>query len=132
MSQDKLRERLVEVARRRRAREADNVGPPGSPELDAQTPLDAEARDRIRARVMKEIGPPPAGQVIPFPLRRRLGTAAAVVAAMAAVVLLFVWPGSRPGMPAYEATFSGESMVRGSEPSGPPRVGPGSSLTLVA
>ncbi|HYV46530.1 MAG TPA: hypothetical protein VFA20_16810 [Myxococcaceae bacterium] len=128
MSQDKLRDGLVEAARRRRARDA---SAPSGP--DALAPLDAEAKDRIAARVMEEIGAP-AAQVIPF--RRRLRVVAGVggvVAALAAALVVFLRPAGPPPLPAYEATFSGESAMRGTEPSaGPPRVGPGSALSLVA
>ncbi len=129
MSQDKLRDRLVEVARRRRAREE-----AARPELDALPPLDAEAKDRISARVMREIGAAPPAPVIPM-RRRWQGAAAAgmAMAAMAAAVILFLRPGRLPPLPVYEATFSGDLSMRGSEPAAsPPRVGPGSALTLTA
>jgi len=144
MSQDKLRERLVEVARRRREREAAALDPAVHPAPEALAPLDAEARERIAARVMKEIAPAPTAptaqptgrapgaRVLAFPSRRQLRTAAAVVAALAAALVLYVWPARTSPLPAYQATFAGETMVRGSEPPAPARVGPGSVLTLVA
>jgi len=124
MSQDKLRERLAEVARRRRAREAAEADP------EAQAPLDAQARERITARVMREISAAPGARVIPFRRPERAG-AAGVAAAMAAMLLLLLRP-SRLPLPAYEASFAGEAALRGDAPSGPARVGPGSALALVA
>jgi len=127
MSQDKLRDRLVEAARRRRAQEAT-----APPEPDALAPLDAEAKDRITARVMEEIGAAPGAQVIPF--RRRVRVAAGVaVAALAAALVLFLRPPGPAPLPAYEASFSGESALRGTQSQAePPRVGPGSELSLIA
>ncbi|HEY8206536.1 MAG TPA: hypothetical protein VIG99_03575 [Myxococcaceae bacterium] len=127
MSQDKLRDRLVEAARQRRAREE-----AARPELDALPPLDAEAKNRISARVMREMGAAPPAAVIP--LRRRWQTVAGVgVAAMAAALVLLIRPPRLAPLPTYEATFSGDLSMRGTGPQEvPARVGPGSVLTLTA
>jgi hypothetical protein len=126
MSQDKLRDRLVEAARRRRAREA-----AAPPDPDALAPLDAEAKDRISARVMRELEAAPPAQVIP--LRRKVQVSVSVaVMALAAMLVLLARP-SGAALPAYEVTFSGERSMRGEETAGePPRVGPGSALSLLA
>jgi hypothetical protein len=130
MSQDKLRDRLVEAARRRRAREATEP-----PDPEALAPLDSAAKDRMAARALEALQPPAAqAQVIPFRRRARVvSVAGAALAALAAALVLFLRPAGPSPLPAYEATFSGESALRGTEPpSGPPRVGPGSALTLLA
>jgi hypothetical protein len=129
MSQDKLRDRLVEAARRRRALEAT-----APPDPDALAPLDAEAKGRIGARVLEEIGAAPAGRVVPF--RRRLRVPAAVAGAavaLAAVLVMFLRLVGPAPLPGYEAAFAGESALRGTQPQAEPaRVGPGSALSLVA
>jgi len=108
---------------------------------EAFKPLDAGAKERIAARLERQLAeepaqeaaPPPA-RVVPISSSRRWRGLAPALAAMAAAaaVLVVVLPRQGPPLPAYTLALSSEQGVRSGAP-GPevPRLGPGSQLDLL-
>jgi ferric-dicitrate binding protein FerR (iron transport regulator) len=107
---------------------------------EAFKPLDSAARDRITARLERELSAeapkealPPA-QVVPLAPRRRLRMAVPGVAALAAAaaVFLLVSPRGGPPLPGYTLSLSSEQEVRSGAPEAEvPRLGPGSLIDLI-
>jgi len=104
--------------------------------LEANRPLDADARARIVDRILaSQRSQPGAGEVIVLsPPKRRMGLAMAAFAVAAALVLWYSLS-TRPGspeiasIPPYGIAISGEIQGSRSEPGVPaetPRFGPGS------
>ncbi|MBN1205934.1 MAG: hypothetical protein JXB05_13540 [Myxococcaceae bacterium] len=137
---ESLTEGTLSEADRRELERLAQQEPAAGEAYEAFRPLEEAARERIAARLERELAaepareePPPA-RVIPLASRRRLRVVAPAVAALAAAaaVLFVVFPRGGPPLPGYGLSFSSEQGVRSGAPEQEvPRLGPGSLLELV-
>jgi hypothetical protein len=142
---ESLTEGTLSEADRKELERLAREDPAAGEAYEAFKPLDAAARERMTARLERElaaeapkeaskpVAPPPA-KVIPLAPRRRLLAVVPAVAAMAAAaaVFLVVFPRGGPPLPGYALSLSSEQEVRSGAPEAEvPRLGPGSLIDLI-
>lgn len=141
---ESLTEGTLSEADRKELERLAQEDPTAGEAYEAFKPLDAAARERIAARLERELSAespkeapketmPPA-QVVPLAPRRRPRMIVPVVAAMAAAAAVFLLVSPRGGrpLPGYTLSLSSEQEVRsGAAEAEVPRLGPGSLIDLI-